>query len=223
MLCSACLNNPQSLNRYAYSLNNPLRFVDPTGMQPSQTPEQDRPKEVYAGTCNDFSSTCKYEVPPEPTALGVSEQASGSEQAPATPSAVAPHEPTRRTDLVLVPSGTGQAEPTYVGPGKGWRLDWTLKELHGERPEYASPNYKIELFERLVTEKEYRSGGFVTNQNRFTDIFTPERRDLVQFYKVDQKQVQFWFTGSQGEVVKTWYILVSVSTSELTYKAYKGP
>jgi len=81
-------DDPQSLNRYAYSLNNPLRFVDPTGMQPSQTPEQDRPKEVYAGTCNDFSSTCKYEVPPEPTALGVSEQASGSEPAPATPSAV---------------------------------------------------------------------------------------------------------------------------------------
>ena len=26
------LSNPQSLNRYAYSLNNPLKFVDPTGM-----------------------------------------------------------------------------------------------------------------------------------------------------------------------------------------------
>jgi hypothetical protein len=27
-------NNPQSFNRYAYTLNNPLKYVDPSGYQP---------------------------------------------------------------------------------------------------------------------------------------------------------------------------------------------
>ena len=35
--------NPQSFNRYSYTLNNPLRFVDPTGLvdqdPPNYTPE----------------------------------------------------------------------------------------------------------------------------------------------------------------------------------------
>jgi len=34
--------NPQSLNRYSYTLNNPLRYTDPSGRKPC---------EEYAGTC----------------------------------------------------------------------------------------------------------------------------------------------------------------------------
>jgi hypothetical protein len=35
-LASATAGNPQSWNRYAYTLNNPLVFVDPTGMMTNQ-------------------------------------------------------------------------------------------------------------------------------------------------------------------------------------------
>ncbi len=31
-------SNPQALNRYAYSLNNPMRFIDPTGHWPERNP-----------------------------------------------------------------------------------------------------------------------------------------------------------------------------------------
>ena len=46
--------NPQSLNRYAYTLNNPLRYTDPTGH---------RACEDYGGTClSEKQVTKKYEA-----------------------------------------------------------------------------------------------------------------------------------------------------------------
>lgn len=33
-MASAHIGNPQSWNRYTYALNNPLKYVDPTGMKP---------------------------------------------------------------------------------------------------------------------------------------------------------------------------------------------
>jgi hypothetical protein len=44
--------NPQSLNRYSYVLNNPLRYTDPTGHKPC---------EEYAGSClSEHQVTQKY-------------------------------------------------------------------------------------------------------------------------------------------------------------------
>ena len=44
------LSAPQSLNRYAYALNNPLRLTDPTGLDPSDP-----------STCDDYQGVCSSE------------------------------------------------------------------------------------------------------------------------------------------------------------------
>jgi len=46
LIVSAKLNKPQSWNRYAYVLNNPLRLVDPTGMIDQDPSKQDFCREV---------------------------------------------------------------------------------------------------------------------------------------------------------------------------------
>jgi len=40
------VSNPQLLNLYAYTLNNPVRYVDPSGMQP-EAPQTSKPKPEY--------------------------------------------------------------------------------------------------------------------------------------------------------------------------------
>ncbi len=41
------LNNPQALNRYTYTLNNPLRFTDPTGHRPQQENARDYYRKLF--------------------------------------------------------------------------------------------------------------------------------------------------------------------------------
>ena len=36
--------NPQALNRYSYMLNNPLKYVDPSGHAPSEDDEEGNPR-----------------------------------------------------------------------------------------------------------------------------------------------------------------------------------
>src|SRR5579883_1501068 len=41
------LSSPQSLNRYSYALNNPLAFVDPSGLEYEEACDEDGNCEVY--------------------------------------------------------------------------------------------------------------------------------------------------------------------------------
>lgn len=43
LLASAKTINPQTLNRYSYALNNPLRITDPTGMSPEDDEDESVP------------------------------------------------------------------------------------------------------------------------------------------------------------------------------------
>jgi hypothetical protein len=38
--------NPQTWNRYVYVLNNPLRLIDPNGLDDAEANEQDKQKQV---------------------------------------------------------------------------------------------------------------------------------------------------------------------------------
>jgi RHS repeat-associated protein len=54
---AANLNNPQSWNRYAYALNNPLRYTDPLGLYCFYGGPGDTPKNDSDPTDYDFSAT----------------------------------------------------------------------------------------------------------------------------------------------------------------------
>ena len=45
----ADLSNPQSLNKYQYSYNNPLRYVDPDGHDPCCQQQDDTQRRVATG------------------------------------------------------------------------------------------------------------------------------------------------------------------------------
>src|SRR5579875_424624 len=49
-------SNPQSLNRYSYALNNPLAFVDPSGLDLMEACDEDGNCEVY--DCNADDTVC---------------------------------------------------------------------------------------------------------------------------------------------------------------------
>ncbi len=46
LLASGEIRRPQSWNRYAYVLNNPLRLLDPTGLDDVEATEQEMPKQI---------------------------------------------------------------------------------------------------------------------------------------------------------------------------------
>ncbi|MBI2044933.1 hypothetical protein HYT23_02660, partial [Candidatus Pacearchaeota archaeon] len=58
---SGGIGNPQSLNKYAYVLNNPNKFVDPSGMQEGEVYGPPTPKQaiIFVGDLGDFKRGVK--------------------------------------------------------------------------------------------------------------------------------------------------------------------
>jgi RHS repeat-associated protein len=58
------LTNPQSMNRYAYSLNNPASFIDPSGLEDEQGGDGGDGGGTTGANCNSDNTVCVIGNPP---------------------------------------------------------------------------------------------------------------------------------------------------------------
>jgi RHS repeat-associated protein len=232
--------NPQSLNKYAYVYNNPLRYVDPSGhvsVDPPMDWEGKLPG-VHGGGGWSFGE------PASPVSDGraifwVSVNGEIVFQAFVSRSwaiaqARAPVERQRRgkaesqkPNLVLIPAGSGKPG----GSNALWNYTWLLRERIGEKVYYPGSTYEkaeIELFEKIKGAQKFESGGISRNltfEDWLSTGFGLEAKTLVQYFTVDgvRTPIALGRDPVTGKLETTEYVQVEVSIKGLVYKPYKGP
>jgi RHS repeat-associated protein len=105
-LLGGTLSNPQSLNRYAYVMNNPLGAIDPTGLAPCTMADgtegdDGNIQSSDSGVCPD-GATAVPDLPAGGSTAGLSFNSSNDQAAQLA---------------ALVPSGTGGVDSTGSGSG----------------------------------------------------------------------------------------------------------
>jgi RHS repeat-associated protein len=217
--------NPQSLNKYAYVYNNPLRYVDPTGHvagppMPSHPCCQMLPGYGWInspannfptlGSELGFRNVTYYMVNAEVSQPASAVREAAGKRGPAL---------ARKGQLVLVWVGADPTQHLY-----GWAVYWKVKEYHGENPNDVTPkdvapagtsdmNKVIRQYEKVIgTDTSYHRKGDPM-KGVLTDrvSYLPAGREIYQHYTLDGKPASLVVFTSAGRWVVAPGVRVTVT------------
>jgi RHS repeat-associated protein len=139
-------------------------------------------------------------------------QTSGSQSGSPSGSAAPPNS---RTDVVLIPAGSGVPQPYGFG-GQLWSMNWKIRETSGNK--LVPPGFKNSQGRIQLTESK-NGGPFVTDpaaqQGGFQDLISTEPKTVIQQFSFNAngtwQRIQVSLPDGKGNFVRTWQIKMTIS------------